>query len=296
MSGLWHISQQQVLNNDGTPSPGALAYFYQAATLTAIKVYQDFGLGVPFNQPVVADGYGRFPAVYLDDSVDSFYRHRVTDSEGFELIALAVMPIIGTGGGGGGGTPVDPSALFITGDTFWVPANTTRSGCVRANAQTIGNATSGATERANADCAALFAYLWLNLADTVCPVSGGRGASPVIDFAASKRIGLPDLRGRTLFGLDTMGNVAANRIGGSIFSPGGQTPGGSGGVEKITIATANLPAHSHAADQVAVQSGAGTTVLRSNAAGGSGTTGPVGSGTQLNTISPGMVGTWFIKL
>jgi hypothetical protein len=295
MSGLWHISQQQVLNNDGTPSPGSLAYFYQAATLTPITVYQDYALGVPWNQPVVADGYGRFPAVYLDDSVSSFYRHRVTDADGLELISLIVMPIIGTGGGGGGGSPVDPSALFITGDTFWQPANTTRSGCVRANARTIGNAVSGATERANADCAALFAFLWLNLSDTVCPVSGGRGASAVADFGANKRIGLPDLRGRGLFGLDDMGNTAIGRITAATFAPSGVVPGASGGVQNVTLSTAQLPAHTHTvANTTTVQSGAGAANIHTN--GTAVASGSQGSGSAVTTISPGMLGTWFIKL
>jgi len=55
-----------------------------------------------------------------------------------------------------------------------------RSGFVRANGRTIGSATSGATERANADAQALFEYLWNT--DANLAVSTGRGASSNADW------------------------------------------------------------------------------------------------------------------
>lgn len=66
---------------------------------------------------------------------------------------------------------------------------------------TIGSAASSATERANADTAALYDLLWgLSNGDTVCPVVGGRGASSVADFAANKPITLPRTAGRVFAG------------------------------------------------------------------------------------------------
>ena len=73
------------------------------------------------------------------------------------------------------------------------------AGWVVRNGGTIGNAVSGATERANADTAALFAHLWAETANTgdyVIQDSSGsptvRGGSAAIDFAANKRMPLPD--------------------------------------------------------------------------------------------------------
>jgi microcystin-dependent protein len=115
-------------------------------------------------------------------------------------------PTVTTGGGG----TVDPTLLFSTGDVMWIPASGTKTAWVRLNGRTIGNAASGATERANADTSALFAFLWANNSNAVAPVSGGRGASAVADYAANKTIGLVDMRGRVPAGLDDMGNSAAN--------------------------------------------------------------------------------------
>lgn len=74
------------------------------------------------------------------------------------------------------------------------------TGWLNLQGGTIGNAASGAGARANADTAALFAYLWNNLSNSVAPVSGGRGANAAADFAANKTITLPDWRNRKPMG------------------------------------------------------------------------------------------------
>lgn len=66
--------------------------------------------------------------------------------------------------------------------------------------RTVGNASSGATARANADTLALFTVLWaLDPADVAIYDSTGaptaRGASAAADFAALKRIDLPNESG-----------------------------------------------------------------------------------------------------
>lgn len=90
-------------------------------------------------------------------------------------------------------------------------------GWLKANGSTIGNASSGATLRANADTAALFTLLWDNVANTELPIqdSAGaastRGASAAADFAANKRLPVPDLRGEFIRGLDDGRGVDAAR-------------------------------------------------------------------------------------
>lgn len=247
MAGLWPLSLQQRLDLNGKPYVGAKAYFYEAATLTPLAVYSDYDLGTELSNPVTADGYGVFPAVFLDEA-DSFYRVRVTTSAGTVLTDLTTLPIIGpSGGGGGAATPVDPDSLFDTGDTKWRLGTGLHTGWVRVNGRTIGSATSGASERANADTEALFTHLWSNFSDSLCPVSGGRGASGAADFAANKTITLPDARGRMLAGLDDMGNSAASRITSLTVTTGSDaiTLGNAGGVQRHTLATTELPAHTH---------------------------------------------------
>lgn len=128
-------------------------------------------------------------------------------------------------------------------------ATTAPTGWVRANGRTIGNGSSGGTERANADTATLYALLWDNYSNSVLAIqdSAGtlttRGVSATADYAANKRLPLPDLRGRAWFGLDDMGNSAASRLG-SVISAA-TTNGSTGGTETVTLTEANLAAHTH---------------------------------------------------
>ena len=89
---------------------------------------------------------------------------------------------------------------YITGQWVLTPDTTTPSGCVIPNGGTIGNASSGATTRANADTSDLFAFYWRLTNNTDYPIqdSAGavttRGASAAADFAANKRFPLPDIQ------------------------------------------------------------------------------------------------------
>lgn len=83
------------------------------------------------------------------------------------------------------------------------------TGWLVEDGKTIGNATSGATGRANADTEDLFTHLWTQFTNTELPIqtSGGvastRGASAAADFAANKRMPLFDSRSRFLRGADS---------------------------------------------------------------------------------------------
>jgi hypothetical protein len=267
------------------------------------------------------------PAFWLEDGN---YRARFTDAAGavvyFDIKNMqAVGPSSGDEGGGGGS--VDQNAIFATGDMLWQPKAGTRSGWVRANARTIGSASSGATERANADTQSLYEFLWNNFSNSICPVTGGRGANAASDFAANKAIGTLDMRGRGPVGLDDMGNSPAG-----VIEDGTPTAVSFGGSEKTTLETANLPSHTHGAGTlVANSNGAHTHTVYGNygtqnlsggggggrvtnfnqsgadtsgptATGGAhthtigGETGSTGSGTPKNTMNPYMLGTWYLKL
>jgi len=83
---------------------------------------------------------------------------------------------------------------------------TPTSGWLKCNGGTIGNAASGASTRANADTANLFTALWNDTTNTELQLytSAGatvaRGASAAADFAANRRLALPDLRGEFVRG------------------------------------------------------------------------------------------------
>jgi hypothetical protein len=107
---------------------------------------------------------------------------------------------------------------FSPGDIKWAFSSTEDPGWLFASGKTIGNATSGATARANADTEALFTKIWNESNNTDYPIQDGngtpttRGGSAAADFAANKRMPLPDLRDRFAVGKANMGGTDAARI------------------------------------------------------------------------------------
>lgn len=147
--------------------------------------------------------------------------------------------------------------LYAPGDMKYSLVKTAPSGWLIANGNTIGNAASGGTARANADTATLFAILWDNFAQTELPIqtstgaASTRGASAAADYAANKRMPLPDVRGRVVAGWDNLASVAR------LSAPLDDTFGATGGADVHTLTTAQLPVHSHDAGTITTTS-AGT--------------------------------------
>lgn len=246
MSGSIPLALTQQIDVNGKPLAGALLYIFQAGTVATLQdSYQDYGLTIKNPNPLEADQYGRIPMFWL---ADGQIHVRLTDASGVVILDQVMQvlgPSSGGGGGGGGGGSVDPTAVFATGDWKWRPTSETLTGWVKANAQTIGSATSGATGRANADTQNLFVYLWTNFTNSKCPVTGGRGATALADFQANKTIQVPDWRGRNQTGLDDMGNTAAGIILASNVTSGGgdgpTTPAAAGGEANHVLALDEAP-------------------------------------------------------
>jgi hypothetical protein len=236
------FSLAQMLDSDGTPLVGGKLYTIQAGTTsTPQTAYQDSGLTLPLSYPILCDAYGRLPQIFL---ADGSIKLRLTKANGVQVFALDGVLVVGASSGGGGGSPVDATTVLATGDIKTRYGTGALAGFVRANGRTIGSVTSGATERANADCQVLFQYLW-DSDGAVLSVSGGRGASSAADWAANKTIALPDWRGRSLTGLDDMGNSAAGVLTTSTNGFGPASPivlGNGSGTEGVTLSLAQLPA------------------------------------------------------
>jgi hypothetical protein len=324
---LFGLGLSQQISATGVPLSGALLYIYQENSSTPVTTYSDFTLATEQTFPIEADSAGRLPQIWVEDGS---YRARLTTSAGVEVFDEASVTAIGASSttGSSSSSSSSSSTGFETGDPIWVPVSGTRSGWVRANGRTIGSGASSGTERANGDCQTLFEYLWNNFSNTLCAVSGGRGASAAADFNANKTIATLDMRGYGPFGLDDMGSTAAGRIAAGTPT----TAGSSGGGETATVAQANLPSYNLS---VASLTGSVDTdinltnasgVLRNvntatnNQTGGggnivlSGSTSTIsgsldsgtvtfggsipsgGSGTALNKMPPYRLGTWYIKL
>lgn len=135
---------------------------------------------------------------------------------------------------------------FVTGDIIGSMSNLAHPGWVPigypTDAGTIGDASSGATIRANVDCQALFSLIFTNGNDTNCPIQTSTGAATTraaqgnnatTAWNAHCRISTPSVAGR---GIGAAGN-GAGLSGRSLF--------GALGTETVTLDTSTIPAHSH---------------------------------------------------
>jgi microcystin-dependent protein len=126
---------------------------------------------------------------------------------------------------------------FETGDVKFTINNQTSAGWIiyssGAGSGTIGDASSAATIRANADCSALFQLIWNSIADADCPVPGGRGGSASIDWNNHKQIYLPWIPGRAIIGA-AGGAPLTSRTHGRVY-----------GEENHLLTTAEMPSHTH---------------------------------------------------
>jgi hypothetical protein len=134
------------------------------------------------------------------------------------------------------GTPVPSFSFFAT------------AGYVPSNTLTIGNASSNATNRANADTLLLYRVLWSLFSNTFCPIftSAGvpstRGANPDADFNANKALATLEMRGRGLIGVDTMGGPASTFLSGVPVQLGNTTtPGSTVGENLHTLSSTEVP-------------------------------------------------------
>lgn len=208
MATLWNPVPVPVFTQAGAFATGALAYFYADNTSTPITVYADPGLSTALPWPVVADASGVFQPIYLPYGS---YRRRIVDQTGV-LISDAGNIDNPAPPTSGGGIVVTSDMVLQTGDPIWRLRQGLMQGFVRMNENTIGSASSGASEYANAGAQSLFTYLWANLSDSIAPVITGRGASAAADWAANKQITIPTMKGLLASGVDDMGATAAGRI------------------------------------------------------------------------------------
>lgn len=237
MGTIWRRSGSFEFDANGERAGSAKAYFFEGSSTTPLTVYQNSALDIPHDTPVLASGVGRWPPVYID-FIDT-YDEQIKTSGGSQLTYYTG---ISNPDPNFSATPeVDTPAALQTGDWKFSDVDETKTGFVRANGRTIGSASSGATERAHADCEPLFTYRWDKIGNGQAAVSGGRGASAAADFAANKTIALPDCRGAYPLGLDTMGTSAASSMALVPFTTGGSsTPGSSCGSNTHTLTTAQL--------------------------------------------------------
>lgn len=129
--------------------------------------------------------------------------------------ALAGQIYVSNGAGSGAwvsASSVIASSAWNTGDIKPSHNFVAPSGWIIWIDGTIGDGSSGASIRANADTQALFTLYWgYTSANTT--VSGGRGVSAAADYAAHKTVTVPKVSGRVL-GVGGNGSGLTSRISG----------------------------------------------------------------------------------
>ena len=236
MAGSLSLSLSQQFDSQARPLSGGKLYFFQTGTSTPQDAFQDTALTIRHPNPLTLDSSGRIPAFYLADGT---IKIRLANLAGDTILAYDGLLVIGPSSGAGASPSVDATTVSATGDVKAKYGTGSLTGWVRLNARTIGSATSGASERANADTQALWEYLYN--ADPNLTVSGGRTGNSTNDFTANKTITLPDFRGRVPAALDDMGNAAAGRLTSSFFGASAIVLGNAGGGESQTLTQAQLP-------------------------------------------------------
>lgn len=237
-AGTINLSLSQQFDTQGQPLSGCKLYFYQAGTTTPQSAYADADLSIALPNPLECDASGRIGQFFL---ADGNIKIRLADKNGVTVLAADNILVIGPSSGGGGGGSVDATTIAATGDLKVRYGTGALSGWVRANGRTVGSATSGATERANADTQTLWEYLCTTDTALRATISGGYSGNCATDYAANKTIQLPDYRGYALAGLGDMGNTATTGLTSTYFGTDPTVLGASASAQSITFAQENLP-------------------------------------------------------
>jgi len=197
-------------------------------------------------------------------------------------------------------------------------SSTAPTGWITADGSTIGNTGSGSTYTGTT-YEPLYQLLWqAPWSDTTLPILTSAGAPSTrtlgnlaADWTALKRLTIPDLRGRSVFGFDSTAarvNISTSGINSAIV-------GATGGADTIVLVGNNLPGHTHTVTvtypsqpNIAVITNANIATDGSDTiltygdpntvtpASTTPTTSSTGSGTAVNKMPPTIILPWIIKL
>lgn len=200
---------QTLVDAAGIPIAGGHAYFYATGTATLQSTYADVGLTIANANPLIADAAGRFQNVFMLPA--PAYRVRITDAN--DAIIGDYDPVGPAAAGATGTVPVGGLQIYA--------GSTPPAGWLFCDGSAISRT--------------VFSVLFSRIGTTF---GAGDGATT---------FNIPDLRGRVVAGVDTMGGVAANRLTSGGSGINANVLGGTGGDEMSQLHnhTLNDPTHWH---------------------------------------------------
>jgi hypothetical protein len=183
-SKLFYSPQNVLFSSRSLPAGASAMYFFYTGTTTLAPIYSDIGLITPLLNPVTADGLGRLPNIYVDDTIT--YRIRAVDSNGVPM-----------------GTDTDP---YVPGTaTFTGPAGPTgATGAAGATGATGAKGDKGDTGAAGSSSN--------YLSGITAPSANDGAAGDIWDDTAAKVIYGPKTGGSWGIGRKYSTTVAASKI------------------------------------------------------------------------------------
>lgn len=215
----------------GAPLAGGQLFTYATGSATPLATYSDAALSVPNSNPIVADANGRFGSIFLGSS------------QAYKIQLFTAIP---AGTSQSDSTPSSPLGTQIWSEDPCGPA----AGGNAASAGFIGQVMPFA------GLASAIPSQWYQCYGQAVSRTTYAAAFAVIGTIwgtgdGSTTFNLPDLRGRSIFGLDNMGGTAAGRVTSGVSGIAGATLGASGGSQNAqadtptATSTVTDPTHSH---------------------------------------------------
>lgn len=226
------LSTMVLFDLNSIPLKGGKIQIYDAETTAPRTVYRDAALTLPHTWPVLTDGYGRIPVIWVGEGSYKIVARQPNDSFLYQVDDLPGATVSGP-------TPIPTGTTIPTGRIMASITDDVDDGWLLCNGLTLGNPLSAATARANDDCQSLFQKIWNKMPGAIVS-PGGRGVDAGSDWAGAKTITLPDIRGRSLFGADGMGNDLAGLIT-ALTTANVNQIGQAFGDEGATLSIDNLP-------------------------------------------------------
>jgi Chaperone of endosialidase/Phage Tail Collar Domain len=268
---------QQFFDSNGNPISSGTVGFYQPGTTNPKTVWQDSGQTTPYGNPIVLNAAGE-PNNAAGIWGTGTYRQIVQDANGGIIWdALTATTASTSPGSSGDGMPlgfimpyagaVAPTgydfaygqaynrttfasllaAITITQSGSCTNGSATITGLTDTTSMGVGQPLESSCFPSSTTVNSVVSSTSITASTTATGVTGAYSFQifPFGNGNGSTTFNLPDLRGYVPAGRDNMGGTAAARLTTASKAGGWDYLGASGGVDALTLSTAQLPSHTH---------------------------------------------------